>query len=119
MIGVWVLALGVIAFAVINRRRRGTEDDDLIDEENGETIKRKRRRGFFEMMDAFPEFDLLIIIGTLILPWATAIVPYLMDGNTNDYIAVAESLPTVVYNVIFAISETLVLGSRCANCRTT
>lgn len=104
MIGVWVLALGVIAFAVLNRRR-GASDDELIDEETGEPIKHKRGRGFFEMMDAFPEFDLLIVIGTLILPWATAIVPYLMDGNTNDYISVAESLPTVVYNVIFAISE--------------
>ncbi|MCA9895163.1 MAG: TIGR03663 family protein, partial [Anaerolineae bacterium] len=106
MIGVWLVAIGVIAFAVINRRRGGTDEEDLLlDEETGETTKRKRGRGFFEMMDAFPEFDLIVVIGTLILPWATAFVPYFMHGTTTDYIAFAESLPTVVYNVIFAISE--------------
>lgn len=111
MIAVWVVAAGAIIFALFNRRRHTSdldvsEDVALVD---GEPVpdgrKQKPRRGFFDAMDIFPEFDLIILIGTLILPWATAAIPYAMKGTTNDYIAFAESLPSFVYNIIFSIAQ--------------
>ena len=33
-----------------------------------------RRRGFWQAMRAFPEFDVLIVLGTLTLPWFSAIL---------------------------------------------
>ena len=58
-------------------------------------------RRFQEMLEDFPEIDILILIGTLILPWLTAIVPYAMRASTTDYANAADGLPEFVYNFIF------------------
>ncbi len=90
MILVWVLATGGVVFLVVTRRRNDvTEDKDKFGE------------GFWGTMDLFPEFDLIIVIGTLILPWATALIPYLMEGTPADYAVIANNLP-------FGLSEGII-----------
>lgn len=84
MIGVWVLTIGGFVFLFVTRRKN---DYDGMDD------KDKYGRGFWGTMDLFPEFDLIIVIGTLILPWATALIPYAMGGTQGDYAAIANSLP--------------------------
>ncbi len=37
-------------------------------------VRYLKRRGFWEAMHAFPEFDVLIVLGTLTLPWLSAIL---------------------------------------------
>lgn len=44
-----------------------------------------RRFGFWEEMRRFPVFDVLIVMGTLILPWLTAFVIYLTGAHPTDY----------------------------------
>ncbi len=44
-----------------------------------------RRSGFWEEMRRFPVFDVLIVMGTLILPWLTAFVIYLTGAHPTDY----------------------------------
>ncbi|MGB1287118.1 MAG: glycosyltransferase family 39 protein, partial [Aggregatilineales bacterium] len=92
MVVTWLFAGAVLVFLFIVRRRRG----ETVDYEG----KDKAGRGFWGTMDLFPEFDLLIIIGTLILPWATALIPYVMRGSSTDYIAIAQGLPPVIYNIV-------------------
>lgn len=44
-----------------------------------------RTLGFWEELKRFPEFDALIVMGTLILPWLTAIVLYMTGAKPTDY----------------------------------
>ena len=64
MIAVWIVAVGGFVFLVAVRRKEDVGGDE----------KDKMGRGFWGTMDLFPEFDLIVVIGTLILPWATALV---------------------------------------------
>lgn len=82
MIAIWVVGAGVIALAVV-----------------------ARSAGWFEAIsNRFPEFDLLIIIVTLVLPWLTAIIPFAMRANISDSIAIADSIPLLIRNLIPASS---------------
>lgn len=94
MIVVWVGSLLVIAFTVFTRFLPGGGDETESDE------KGKGGSGFWEQMNLFPEFDLLIVIATLILPWATAFVPYLMQASPTDLQALGEALPPGVFDII-------------------
>ncbi|MEO1287729.1 MAG: flippase activity-associated protein Agl23, partial [Chloroflexota bacterium] len=75
MILVWVATGAGFVFLIATRRKDGYNDIDN---------KEKYGRGFWGTTDLFPEFDLIIVIGTLILPWATAFIPYLMGGTASD-----------------------------------
>lgn len=90
MLGVWVVSIAGIVFLVITR---------LMDQGNSED-KDKYGRGFWGTLDLFPEFDLIVVIGTLILPWATAFVPYFMRGTQADYAQLANSLPPALSDFI-------------------
>lgn len=50
----------------------------------------------------FPEFDILILMGTLILPWLTALIPYLMKPSVQDYTAIAQALPAFLNDLILS-----------------
>jgi DNA-binding beta-propeller fold protein YncE len=83
---VWLLAFAGFAFLYITRRRDTEEGKD------------KYGRGFWRTLDLFPEFDLIIVIGTLILPWATALVPnVIMRPDDAQLIQVASSLPGFIH----------------------
>lgn len=92
MIAVWAIAIGGVVFLVLTRRK----SSDIVGDE-----KDKMGRGFWGTMDLFPEFDLIIVIGTLIIPWATALIPYAMGGTASDYAIVGDNLP-------FGISAALI-----------
>ncbi|MDQ7035399.1 MAG: SMP-30/gluconolactonase/LRE family protein [Anaerolineae bacterium] len=91
MIALWGLTAGGFVFLFFTRRK-----DDL----NGIRDKDKYGRGFWGTMDLFPEFDVIIIIGTLILPWATAIFPFAMGGTEGDFANIASSLPSFMTSFI-------------------
>jgi predicted membrane-bound mannosyltransferase/DNA-binding beta-propeller fold protein YncE len=83
MIALWIVTIAGFVFLFLVRRRRVEDGDE----------KDKSGRGFWGTCDLFPEFDLIIVIGTLILPWATALIPYFMKGSAADFTAIANSLP--------------------------
>ncbi|MGJ3238281.1 MAG: flippase activity-associated protein Agl23 [Anaerolineae bacterium] len=85
MILVWSVAIAGFVFLFVTRRK----DDPTYEGDE----KDKLGQGFWGTMDLFPEFDLIIVIGTLILPWSTAFVPYLMQGTPADYSLLANSVP--------------------------
>lgn len=84
--GVWALA--IIGFVVLLITRR--KPDPLV---GG---KDKAGVGFWGTLDLFPEFDIIILVGTLILPWATALIPFTMHGTPADFVAINDSLPVFI-----------------------
>lgn len=100
MVLVWLLAIGTLAFLYVVRRR---PDDEETDEEGNP--KRKRGQGFWGILDAFPEVDVMMVIGTLILPWATALVPYLMRGTPAELINFANSLPAPITSIVQSVPQ--------------
>lgn len=88
MLAAWGVFIATAVFLYWVRRRPEVEGKD------------KYGRGFWGTLDLFPEFDLMIIIGTLVLPWATAIIPYMMKGTAADYTNIASGLPPIVYSMI-------------------
>lgn len=58
----WVIAAGVVAVVLFGWRA-----------------------GWWRVLYRFPEFDILILMGTLILPWLTAFVIKLTGANPTDY----------------------------------
>lgn len=96
MIVIWVVAIGGFIFLLLTRRRNP----------RGEKFKEgEEARGFWGTLDQFVEVDILVVMGALILPWATALIPYLMKGNSTDYIALAETLPDIIYNTLVNIPQ--------------
>lgn len=77
MIGVWVLGIVVVGGLIF-----------------------ARSRGWWDFLHQFPEFDILIVMGSLILPWLTAIVPYLMRGSAADFTAIGESVPQFIASAL-------------------
>lgn len=59
-----------------------------------------RTAGFFEVMDQFPEFDILIVMGSLVLPWLTAIFIYATHPDAQSYANIANNLPEFLYKLI-------------------
>jgi len=92
LIAVWVIAIAGIAFLIFNAVRSAQQREKF---KAGES----QGGGLWGFLYQFPEFDLIIVIGTLILPWATALIPFVMDATSTDYINLAESLPDGIYNI--------------------
>lgn len=93
MIALWLVFIGVSILLLLSRAPRVTQDGDK---------KRvyRDRFGFWEAMKAFPEFDLIIVIGTLILPWATAIIPYLMKPSSTDFAQIGDAIPAPISQLL-------------------
>lgn len=98
MVITWAFTLAGFAFLFWTRRR---------DNYNGIDEKDKLGRGFWGTMDLFPEFDLIIVIGTLILPWATALIPYAMKGTAADYAMIGDGLPFGIANELIRLIPTV------------
>jgi len=88
LLAAWALFIGTSAFLYIVRRRPVVEGKD------------KYGRGFWGTLDLFPEADVMIIILTLVLPWATALIPFAMKGTAADYSNISSGLPHILYNFI-------------------
>lgn len=52
-----------------------------------------RQAGWWKHLDQFPELDVMIVMGALILPWLTAIFIVSTHGTSQDYTNIANSLP--------------------------
>lgn len=97
----WGVSVVVVAWAYYSRLgarnpfRRVDPDD-----EKRKTVERGQ---FWKWMERFPEFDILIVMGTLILPWLTALIPFLMRPSQSDYITLSQSVPEAVYNLLVNI----------------
>ncbi len=58
------------------------------------------RAGWWRTLHRFPEFDVLLLMGTLILPWLAAFPVKFTGAQANDYIAIGESLPVFLQQII-------------------
>ncbi len=52
-------------------------------------------RGWWRYLEPYPEFDVLMIMGSLILPWLTAFFMVATNATAQDYIEIGESLSWV------------------------
>lgn len=93
MVAVWLVAIVGILILIINSLRVSSSEAKM---KGGDT----EGRGLWGFLYQFPEVDLIILIGTLILPWLTAIIPRAMHATTTDYINIAQSLPEPIYNLL-------------------
>ena len=91
----WLVASVVIIGVIITKMGRSTANKAKSGEIEQGTI--------WDWFNQFPEFDYVVLIFTLVLPWATAIVPYIMRGTSADYSAIAQGMPQVFYNIVFNI----------------
>lgn len=55
-------------------------------------------QGWWDLWRSFPVFDVLIIMGTMILPWLTALIPFIMHPSSTDLTTLAQSLPQFLYD---------------------
>lgn len=66
---VWVIGLVVIAGVVFTKMR-----------------------GYWDFLDNFPEFDVLMVMGSLILPWLTAVFIVATRGSPADFADIGQSV---------------------------
>jgi predicted membrane-bound mannosyltransferase/sugar lactone lactonase YvrE len=66
---VWIIGAGAVGFMLFMRARR-----------------------WWEILRQFPEFDVLIVMGSLILPWLTAVFIYASRGSPADFALIGGSL---------------------------
>ncbi len=59
-----------------------------------------QRSGLWGFLHSFPEFDFIVLMVTLILPWTTAIFPRLTQAGSSDYVNLAQALPDGIYHLI-------------------
>ncbi len=84
LVATWVICILACAFFIVFRRRPGDVPADRTTQTRG--------TGLWGFLDLFPEFSLMVVIGTLILPWAAALIPYVMSGTTDDFAVIGRSL---------------------------
>lgn len=52
--------------------------------------------GWWRHLQHFPEFDVLMIMGSLILPWLTAVFIVMLDSSVIDWVRIANGVPWLV-----------------------
>lgn len=97
MIGVWAVSIAASAVFIVGRRRRDHLPADTRNNIEGQ--------GLWGRLDLFPEFDVMVVIGTLILPWATALIPYVMRGTSADFAALGNNLPAFLSGIVEALPD--------------
>ena len=60
----------------------------------------KGRPGLWGFLYQFPEVDFIVLMGTLILPWTTAVFPRLMGGGSAELSGLSQSMPNGLYNLV-------------------
>ena len=88
----WLIMFVVVGFLVFNGVRSSRQREKF---KTGES----QGGGLWGFLYQFPEFDFIVLIGTLILPWITAVFPRAMRASTTDYVNIGESLPDILYNI--------------------
>jgi predicted membrane-bound mannosyltransferase/DNA-binding beta-propeller fold protein YncE len=86
LIALWIAGLAVTLAMVLTRL--GQQDTHRL----------------WRWLDRFPEFDVIVVIGTLILPWATALIPFaLMKPTSAAYLEIATNLPEFIYTAFISV----------------
>ena len=115
MVAVWLVTIAAVVFLVVDRQRFVSNskrrisyidsDTDAVGQYD-EPVRRKRASAsMWVWLDKFPEFDLIVLIGTLILPWATAIIPYAMGGSEPAYTAFGNTVPEGLRSVMMGLPD--------------
>jgi predicted membrane-bound mannosyltransferase/sugar lactone lactonase YvrE len=58
-----------------------------------------RSAGWWKHLDQFPELDVMIVMGALVLPWLTAIFIVSTHGTPQDYTVIGNSLPAFLIDM--------------------
>jgi uncharacterized protein (TIGR03663 family) len=58
------------------------------------------QRGIWSYLDRFPEFDIMLLLGSLILPWLAGALIYATNSTQADHIRIANDLPQWLYDLI-------------------
>lgn len=64
-----------------------------------------KRRGWWRLLYRFPEFDVLLVMGTLVLPWLTAIILRATGADPTDY-----SYPLGIQRSVLSITPLIALS---------
>ncbi len=83
---IWVVCAGVIIIVIFSKRL-----------------------GWWRILHRLPELDILIVMGTLILPWLTPIVTKAMGANPTDYSQ--EGIIRALWSLVPAIAVSVVVGA--------
>ena len=51
-----------------------------------------KQRGWWDVLDLFPEFDVLMVMGSLILPWLAAVFIVATRGSPTDYAEIGSNV---------------------------
>ncbi|MBC7809979.1 MAG: TIGR03663 family protein, partial [Burkholderiales bacterium] len=65
------------------------------------------RIGLWNELNRFPEFDFLILMGTLVLPWLTAIILVMTGASPTDYSQEGITRALLAFTPLMAISVTV------------
>jgi predicted membrane-bound mannosyltransferase len=101
LVATWAICILVCAFFIVFRRRAGDRPADRATQTRG--------TGLWGFLDLFPEFDLMVVIGTLILPWAAALIPYVMSGTLDDFGMIGRSWEPLA-SIVRTLPNPLVAG---------
>ena len=92
----WLVMFAGLGFLIYNARRAKRQREKFA-------IEKSQDSGLWGYLYAFPEVDFIVLIGTLILPWMTAVFPRLMRVGSSDYAGIAESLPDALYQLLLGL----------------
>ncbi len=95
-LALWLIALST-AFYLIRDARRAACLHGKPAEDKPESSS------IWAYLYQFPEFDFIVLILTLILPWTTALFVRLISGADADFASLGQSLPGGLYNLFASL----------------
>ena len=92
-LALWLIAIAAALFLVRDARRAASSRDKQAEDkaENG---------GLWAFLYQFPEVDFIVLIGTLILPWTTALFVRMIGGDDAAFAALAAALPGGMHDLL-------------------
>ena len=91
-LALWLIAIAVAVFLLRDRRRAASIEVKQAQDKS-------EAGGLWAFLYQFPEVDFIVLIGTLILPWTTALFVRMMGGSGAAFASLAESLPDILYSL--------------------
>lgn len=67
-----------------------------------------RSAGWWKWLHGFPELDVLMLMGSLVLPWVTAIFIYMAKGAPQDFINISAGVPEFIKGILPVAGEEMV-----------
>ena len=95
-LALWLIAIAVAIYLVRDARRAAAIKDK-------QTLDSSEHGGLWGLLYQFPEVDFIVLIGTLILPWTTALFVRLMGGSSAAFVSLAEASPPALYSLLASL----------------